>query len=64
MDNLKPFPENIKDFDIHHIKPIFRFKVENDDGSINLDELRKAFSPKNSMWMLRTEHKKINHWTL
>ena len=47
IDYLQPLPENLSDYHIHHIKPLFTFNFVNDDGSTNLEEIKKAFAPKN-----------------
>lgn len=61
IEHLKPFPENLQDYDIHHIKPLFTFKFTNPDGSTNLEEVRKAWEPENLKWLTIEEHKKIHH---
>ncbi len=64
IKHLKPLPNNLNDFDIHHIKPLVTFEFINKDGSINLEEIKKAFVPENHKLILREEHNKINHWDL
>lgn len=64
IEHLKPFPENIELYNIHHDKPIFRFSFINKDGSTNLEEIRKAFAPENHKWMTIEEHRKLNHFEL
>lgn len=64
VDCLKPFPENLKDYEIHHIKPLFTFDFINEDGSTNLEEVKKAFSPENHKLLLKDEHRKLNHFKL
>jgi len=61
LEHLKPFPRNLKDYEIHHIKPLFTFKFINQDGSINLGEIKKAFAPENHKLLTIKEHKKLNH---
>ncbi len=57
---LKPFPKNLKDYEMHHIKPLHTFNFVNKDGSTNLKEVRKAFAPKNHKWLTIKEHKEIH----
>lgn len=64
IEHLKPFPENISNYDIHHIKPLFTFNFVNSDGSTDLEEIQKAFSPENHKLLTIKEHKKINHLEL
>lgn len=61
IEYLKPFPENLENYQIHHIKPLFTFKFINPDGSTNFLEVSKAFSPENHKWLTIEEHRKINH---
>ena len=64
IEHLKPFPDNLKDYHVHHIKPLFTFNFINEDGSENLKEIKKAFSPENHKLILMEDHRKINHWRL
>jgi hypothetical protein len=64
VEYLKPLPENLSDYEIHHIKPLFTFNFVNEDGSTNLEEVRKAFAPENHKLLLANEHRKLNHRTL
>ncbi len=52
IEHLKPFPEDISKFHIDHSKPLCSFQFMNDDGSINLEEVKKAFAPENHHWLL------------
>jgi len=52
IDNLKPFPTGISNYHIDHITPLSSFDFINSDGSINENEIRIAFSPKNHQWLL------------
>lgn len=47
---LKPFPENIKDYHIDHIKPLCTFDFTKEE------EIKKAFSPENHQWLLIKEN--------
>jgi len=63
IEHLKPFPENLSNYHIDHIKPLSKFKFINEDGSINLEEIKKAFAPKNHQWLLAEENlKKGNYY--
>ncbi len=61
IEHLKPFPRDLKNYEIHHIKPLFTFNLVDEDGSTNLGEIRKAFAPENHKWLTVKEHRKINH---
>jgi len=52
IESLKPFPENLKDFEIDHIIPLHSFNLENPE------EVKKAFSPSNLRWLTREENRK------
>jgi len=52
IESLKPFPENLKDFEIDHITPLHSFNLENPE------EVKKAFSPSNLRWLTREENRK------
>ncbi len=60
IEHLKPFPEDLENYEIHHIKPIHTFNFVNKDGSTDLKEVSKAFSPKNHKWLTIEEHKEIH----
>jgi len=60
IEYLEPFPKDLTNYHIHHIKPLFTFNFVNPDGSTNLEEVRKAFSPKNHKWVTKEEHKEIH----
>ena len=51
IKHLKPFPKDIHLYHIDHIIPLCKFKFINTDGSTNLDEVKKAFAPKNHQWL-------------
>ncbi len=61
IEHLKPIPKNLSNYEIHHIKPLFTFNFVNKDGSTNLEEVKKAFTPKNHQLLTIEEHKKIHH---
>lgn len=60
IEYLKPFPKNLSNYQIHHIKPLFTFNFVNKDGSTNLKEIGKAFLPQNHKWLTIKEHKEIH----
>ncbi len=64
IEHLRPFPENLKDYEIHHKKPLFTFDFINPDGSTNLKEVKKAFAPENHILLTKEEHRKLNHFSL
>ncbi|GAG91073.1 unnamed protein product, partial [marine sediment metagenome] len=39
IEHLKPFPTNLSDYEVHHIKPLFTFDFNNPE------EIKKAFAP-------------------
>ena len=51
IDSLKPFPQNIKEYEIDHIMPLHKFNLT------NLEEVKEAFSPKNLQWLTKTENR-------
>jgi len=61
IEHLKPFPEDIRGYDIHHIKPLVKFNFLNEDGSTNLEEVRKSFAPENLILLTKEEHQKIHN---
>jgi hypothetical protein len=52
IESLKPFPENLKDFEIDHILPLCSFDLT------NVEEIKKAFSPSNLQWLTREENRR------
>jgi hypothetical protein len=61
IENLKPFPEDLSKYHIDHIKPLCSFRFVNEDGSTNLEEIKKAFAPENHQWLTIEENlKKIS----
>lgn len=61
IEYLKPLPKNLSLYHIHHIKPLFTFNFVNEDGSTNLEEIKKAFAPENHKLLTIEEHRKLNH---
>jgi 5-methylcytosine-specific restriction endonuclease McrA len=59
IEHLKPFPVNLKDFEIGHIIPLHTFNLTDPL------EVRKAFAPSNLQWLTREENRKksgkLNH---
>jgi hypothetical protein len=60
IKHLKPFPEDLKNYEIHHIKPLCTFNFINKDGTQNLEEIKKAFAPENHILLTIKEHKEIH----
>ncbi|HEA65080.1 MAG TPA: hypothetical protein ENI02_02950 [Candidatus Aminicenantes bacterium] len=56
INHLRPFPENLSAYHIHHIKPLFTFDFNDSE------EIKKAFAPENHQLMLIEEHRKLNHF--
>lgn len=56
IEHLKPFPEDLSKYHIDHIKPLCSFSLINEDGSTNLEEVKKAFAPENHQWLLAQEN--------
>jgi hypothetical protein len=61
VEHLKPFPKDLTNYQIHHIKPLHTFNFINKDGSTNLKEIKKAFMPKNHKWVTKKEHREIHN---
>ena len=63
IEHLQPFPKNIKEYHVDHIRPLVSFNFLNKDGTQNLKEIKKAFSPSNHQFLLATENmKKGGKW--
>lgn len=45
MEYLKPFPKDLSQYHIDHIKPLSSFNLTNPD------EIKKAFAPENHQWL-------------
>jgi hypothetical protein len=58
IEHLKPFPQNIKNYHIDHIKPLCKFKLVNNDGTLNVEEIKKAFAPENHQWLTAEQNQK------
>ena len=52
IENLKPFPENLENFEIDHIIPLHSFNL------CEIENIKKAFSPSNLQWLSREENRK------
>ncbi len=52
IENLKPFPDNLKNFEIDHIIPLHTFNLTNNE------EVKKAFSPSNLQWLPKEENRR------
>jgi len=52
IEHLKPFPENISDFEIDHIIPLHVFNLNNPK------EVKKAFAPENLQWLTISENRR------
>lgn len=51
IDYLKPFPENIKDYEIDHIIPLCSFDLTDED------QFKKATAPENHQWLTISENR-------
>lgn len=64
IEYLEPFPKDYLTsngkYHIHHIKPLFTFNFVHKDGSTNLKEVRRAWTPKNLIILTKEEHKEIH----
>lgn len=58
IEHLKPFPENMSDYHIDHIRPLCSFEFVNPDNSLNIDSIKQAFAPENHQWLLAEENLK------
>jgi len=56
LTHLQPFPENISEYHIDHIKPLCSFTFIKEDGSTDLEQVKKAFSPENHQWLTAHEN--------
>lgn len=52
IKHLKPFPEDISNYHIDHIKPLCSFDLTNPE------EVKKAFAPENHRWLLAKDNLK------
>ena len=60
IEHLKPFPKNVKEYHPDHIKPLCLFTFLNKDGSINYNEIKKAYAPENFQWLTVQENLRKN----
>lgn len=56
IKQLKPFPKDLSQYHIDHIKPLCSFNFINGDGTTNLREIKIAFAPKNHQWLTVQEN--------
>ena len=56
IKHLKPFPKDIENYHVDHIIPLVSFNFINEDGSTNLKEIKKAWSPENLQWLTVDEN--------
>ncbi|MFA4887282.1 MAG: HNH endonuclease signature motif containing protein, partial [Candidatus Nanoarchaeia archaeon] len=52
IESLKPFPKNLKDFEVDHIIPLHVFDLDDPE------QIKMAFSPSNLRWLRREENRK------
>lgn len=52
INHLKPFPKNIKNYHIDHIKPLSSFDLNKPE------QIKKAFAPENHQWLTVEENLK------
>jgi len=64
IEHLKPFPNDMENYNIHHIIPLRSFNLENEDGSANIKEVKMAMAPENHKLLSIEEHNKLNHFEL
>lgn len=50
IEHLKPFPEDLSDYHVDHIKPLCSFDFTNEE------EIREAFAPENHQWLTIQEN--------
>ena len=60
IEYLKPIPDDINNYDIHHIKPIESFNFVNDEGKIINEAVIEAFKPENHLLLTKEEHRKFH----
>jgi len=51
IEHLKPFPKDIKNYDVDHIMPLSRFDLDNPK------EIKWAFEPENHQWLLKSKNR-------
>lgn len=52
FEKLKPFPQNLSDYDIDHIIPLRIFDLN------NIEQVKRAFAPNNLQWLTMRENRK------
>ena len=52
IEHLKPFPDNLNDYEIDHIIPLHTFNLTEPE------QVKRAFSPSNLQWLTREENRK------
>ena len=55
IENLKPFPTNLSEYDIDHIIPLSWFDFNNPK------EIKWAFAPENHQWLLKGKNRSKNN---
>ena len=55
IEHLKPLPQDLENYDIHHIIPLFTFDFN------DKEQIKQAFSPQNHQLLLKSIHHKLNH---
>lgn len=58
VEHLKPFPKGRENYHIDHKYPLSKFKFLNPDGSINYENIKKAWNPNNLQWLTAEENMK------
>ncbi len=56
IKSLEPFPEDLSNYHIDHIKPLCSFTFVKGDGTLDLIEIKKAWSPENLQWLTAKEN--------
>ena len=51
IEHLKPFPKDLSNYEIDHIRPLCSFDLENPK------EFEKAFNPQNHQWLTIQENR-------
>ena len=52
INSLKPFPDNLKEYEIDHIIPLHNFNLS------DTEQVKKAFAPTNLQWLTMKENRK------
>ena len=56
IEFLSPFPKDIHLYHIDHIRPLCSFNFIDENGNTDLEQIKKAFAPKNHQWLLAIEN--------